>query len=286
MLGAIRSVTVSSPDLDAMEHAYGALLDYRVISRGQVSAGQATAWGASELEGTPALVMRPAAADDFEFRFIQQPIDPEYIPLTDYGWNASEIIVQNVDAMAARIAAADDCPFEVVGEPRNLSFSDDIRAMQIRGPASEIVYLTEFKNPVPGLSVPTARSAVDRTFIVILGGGSMDELQDFYNQNFGVPRAPVVESRITMLSKALGASIETLYPIAAMALEGESLIEADEMPAQVGPRKRAPGFLPPGIAIVSFDCNTIPAAATAIDGQPERFSMHGPTGEIIELWKK
>jgi len=286
MLGAIRSVTVSSPDLDAMERAYGGLLDYRVISRGAVSGAEAAAWNASDIEGAPTLVMSPAATDDFEFRFIPQPIDSNYIPLTDYGWNAAEIMVQNVDAMAERITAAADSPFEVVGEPRNLSFSDDIRAMQIRGPASEIVYLTEFKNPVPGLSVPTARSAVDRTFIVILGGGSMDDLQGFYNQNFGVPHAPVVESRITMLSKALGVSIETLYPIAAMALEGESLIEADEMPAQVGPRKRAPGFLPPGIAIVSFECDSIPESASAIAGQAGRYSMHGPTGEIIELWAK
>ncbi len=60
-------------------------------------------------------------------------------------------------------------------------------------------------------------------------------LQAFYGDTFGVPAAPVVESRVTMLSRALGVSIETLYPIAALALEGESLIEADEMPAQVRP---------------------------------------------------
>ncbi len=97
--------------------------------------------------------MRPAAGDDFEFRFIAGPAYPDYVPLTTFGWNASEIMVQNVDAMAERVAGS---PFEIVGEPRNLSFSDDIRAMQLRGPANEIIYLTEFKQPVPGLSVPTA----------------------------------------------------------------------------------------------------------------------------------
>ena len=70
----------------------------------------------------------------------------------------------------------------------------------------------------------------------------MDELQTFYNATFGVPSAPVVESRVTMLSKALGVSIETLYPIAALTLEGESLIEVDEMPAQVGPRETQEGY--------------------------------------------
>lgn len=280
MLGAIRRVSISATDLKAVESAYTDYLEYRVTARGQVSAAEASAWNATAAEGADYICMQPAGGDDFEFRFVKSIAYPDYVPLTTYGWNASEIMVQNVDALAPRFA---DSPFEIVGEPRNLSFSDDIRAMQLRGPAEEIIYLTEFKNPVPGLSVPTARSAVDRTFIVILGGQTMDSLQDFYHDAFGVPRAPVVESRVTMLSKALGVSIETLYPIAAMGLEGESLIEADEMPEQVGPRAQAAGELPPGIFAVGFDCDVIPAAATELDGGV--FVMPGIAGEIIELFK-
>jgi hypothetical protein len=187
-------------------------------------------------------------------------------------------MVQNVDAMAEQV---DNSPFEIVGEPRDLSFSKDIRAMQIKGPANEIIYLTQFKNPVPGLSVPVARTAVDRTFIVILGGASMDQLQDFFATEFELPRAPVVESRVTMLSKALNVSIETLYPIAALQLKGESLIEVDEMPAQVGARHCLEDHLPPGIAIVGFDSERIPAVATASgDGV---HVMRGATGELLEL---
>ena len=280
MLGAIRRVTITATDLAAIESAYADYLEYRVAARGTVSEQEAAAWQAPAAAGAEWLSMQPAAGDDFEFRFVAGPAYPDYVPLTSYGWNASEIMVQNVDALAPRFA---DSPFEIVGEPRNLSFSDDIRAMQIRGPAEEIVYLTEFKKPVPGLSVPTARSAVDRTFIVILGGASMDGLQNFYNGTFGVPRAPVVESRVTMLSKALGADIETLYPIAAMALEGKSLIEADEMPASVGPRACQPGHLPPGIAITGFDCNTVPPEAEPVPGADGVHIMRGPAGELIEL---
>jgi hypothetical protein len=279
MLGAIRRVTISATDLGAVEEAYAKYLEYRVTSRSRVSEAEALAWGAPAAANAPTLSMRPAGGNDFEFRFVEGQSYPSYVPLTTYGWNASEIMVQNVDALAPRFA---DSPFEIVGEPRNLSFSDDIRAMQLSGPADEIIYLTEFKNPVPGLSVPVARSAVDRTFIVILGGESMDELQNFYNQIFGVPTAPVVESRVTMLSKALGASIETLYPIAALALEGESLIEADEMPEQVGPREQKDGYLPPGIGMVGFNCSAIPPAAISLgDGL---HVMQGATGELIELF--
>ena len=279
MLGAIRRVTITATDLTAVESAYSDYFDYRVTERDEVSASEATAWGTAAMAGTPSLMMRPAGGDDFEFRFVQGPAYPDYVPLTTYGWNASEIMVKNVDAMAERIASS---PFEIVGEPRNLSFSDDIRAMQLRGPADEIVYLTEFKQPVPGLSVPTARTDVDRTFIVILGGETMDGLQDFYHQTFGVPKAPAVDSRVTMLSKALGVSIETLYPIAALGLDGDSLIEVDEMPSQVGPREQLDGYLPPGIAIVGFNCNALPD--TAIELGNGVSLMRGATGELIELF--
>lgn len=279
MLGAIRRVTITATDLPAIEQAYSEYLEYQVSGRGEVSPAEAAAWGAPAAAGAASLSMRPAAGEDFEFRFVASPAYPDYVPLTTYGWNASEIMVQDVDALAPRFA---DSPFEIVGEPRDLSFSDDIRAMQLRGPANEIIYLTEFKNPVPGLSVPTARSAVDRTFIVILGGASMDELQDFYNRTFNIPKAPVMESRVTMLSKALGVSIETLYPIAAMTLEGESLIEADEMPAQAVPRKQQDGYLPPGIAIVGFACDAVPAQA--IDLGNDVHILTGVTGELVELF--
>ena len=110
----------------------------------------------------------------------------------------------------------------------------------------------------------------------------MNGVQDFYHDTFGVAKAPVVKSRVTMLSKALGVSVETLYPIAAMALEGESLIEADEMPPQVGPRSQQTGFLPPGIALVGFDCDAIPSIATDLSNGI--LVMPGATGELIELF--
>lgn len=278
MLGAIRRVTVSCTDLEAMERAYGVYLGYQVSSRGAITQTEADAWGAPAMAGAANLCMQPAAGNDFEFRFVAGAAYPDYVPLTTYGWNASEIMVENVDAMAEQVA---NSPFEIVGEPRNLSFSDDIRAMQLRGPANEIVYLTEFKNPVPGLSVPTPRSPVDKTFIVILGGGSMHELQNYFHNTFAVARTPVVESRVTMLSKALNVSIETLYPIAALTLEGDSLIEVDEMPVSVGPRACSDGYLPPGIASVGFDCTAIPESAVQFAEGIK--VMRGSTGELIEL---
>ena len=53
MLGDIRRVTVAATDLDAVEHAYGKFLGYRVVARGSVSEAEARAWGAEKMAGGP-----------------------------------------------------------------------------------------------------------------------------------------------------------------------------------------------------------------------------------------
>jgi len=54
--------------------------------------------------------------------------------------SAAELIVDDVDALAAELASS---PFRIIGGPADLSFSDQIRAMQVVGPAREVLYLTQ-----------------------------------------------------------------------------------------------------------------------------------------------
>ena len=211
--------------------------------------------------------MAPAAADDFVFRFIEAPAEPGYRAFTRHGWNAAELIVARVDVLAERLASS---PFEIVAPPMDLSFCPDIRAMQVRGPGGEILYLTEFKKPVPGLEAPPARCEVDRTFIVIAGGASLDAMQDFYAMRFAVPRAPALESRVQTMALEFGLSREHRFRIAALPLGGRCYIEADEMPAAAQPLPAEQHELPPGIAIVSF----LGAQQSGIDGT---------AGEMLEI---
>src|SRR5690606_27213784 len=141
----------------------------------------------------PMLLMSPAAGRDFVFRFIEWPGATGYQAFTGHGWNAVELIVDDVDTLSSRF---EQSRFGIVAPPMDLSFCTDIRAMQIRGPAGEIIYLTQFKRSVPGLDAPPARCAVDRAFIVIVGGESLPALQDYYSTAFGVPITPAVESRV------------------------------------------------------------------------------------------
>ena len=223
-LGPIACITVTVPDLAAVEEAYTGYLGHRVAGRGTVSTELAALWQAPAMAEKPYVLLSPVAGDECVFRFIESDTDPDYVPFSTFGWNAAEIMVENVDAIAQTFA---DSPFEVVGEPQNLSFTDDIRAMQILGPGKELLYLTEFKKQIPGLDTPIARCPVDRVFIVILGGPSMQNLQSFFGNVFCVPGADPVESRVKGMSAAFGNSPEHKYPIAALPLAGQTLIEVD-----------------------------------------------------------
>ena len=100
MLSQIRCVTIMAADLDAVRAAYEKFLGYQVSSEGQISPQLAELWGAPVCSGRPYIQMQPQASEDFCFRFIEVTDAIDYKPLTTFGWNAAELIVQDVDALA------------------------------------------------------------------------------------------------------------------------------------------------------------------------------------------
>ena len=193
--------------------------------------------------------MQPEKSDDFSFRFIHQPDQSNYIAFKSVGWNAAELIVEDVDGLAVQL---ENSPFKIIGSPADLSFTKDIRAMQVMGPANEILYLTQFKNKVPEFDSPKPRCAVDQTFIVVLAGKSLDEMQGYFHANFKLPKATVIESRIRSISRVFNFPADTKYKAAALALKDQSMIELDELPKEGINRLSLDGYLPAGIAMVSF----------------------------------
>jgi len=290
MLGPISTVTIATPDPVALAADYERWLGYAVVERRPVSAVEAHAWGAPAVEGRRLLLLAPAGRGNSYLRFVESRRPDGYVPLRHLGWNAAEHIVQDCDALGRRLEGS---PFAIIGPPADLSFSDQIRAMQVRGPADEVLYLTQIKSKLPIFDTPDADYPVDRVFIVILGGETMESLQDAYATRFGVPRAPVIPAKVSVLARAFGEPEDTLYSIAALPLRGQSFIEADAMPAAVAPRPCLAGELPPAIAIVSFESATLPAGVewlappTALPGLAYRGRLagtcRGPAGELIEL---
>lgn len=291
MLGRISAVTITTPDLPAAVAAYQRYLGYRVVDDGALARDVARGWGRPQLAGQRCALMEPESGAETYLRFVQGPAYAGYEPLACVGWNAAEIIVQDVDALAERLAGS---PFRTIGPPADLSFSDKIRAMQVVGPAREVLYLTQIKGQLAAFDTPVAASDVDRVFIVILGGANLDALQDYYHRQFGTARAPVMPSVVSVISARYGLPRDYKHPIAALQVRGQCYIEADQMPAQVAPRPCDPGQLPPGIAMVTFEVERLPVdlpsalgPAVAVrglpyDGRPVRTCV-GATGELIEL---
>ena len=287
MLGPIKRVTATTPDLEATQAGYTQELSYRVVESGSVTDEDAQAWSAPLSVGAPWLLMQPETESDFEFRFIQRPPETAFVPMRSFGWSAAEILVEDVDRLGEKLTGS--AHFETIGAPMNLSFTDDIRAMQVTGHGGEVLYLTQVKADVPGMDLPRARCEVDRTFIVILGGPDIHALQAFYHQRFSIPKTPVISSRARVLSRAFELPPETEYPISAMPLAGQSLIEVDEFPDLAETRPGDAGLMPPGIAMVSFQVDEFPSDLTPVKLESSAYRgqevawLRGPVGELIEL---
>ena len=270
-----------------MVEVYQKFLRYRVTKSGQINSKESSAWDADKIKGNDYVVMQPEKSDDFSFRFIHQPDLSNYTAFKSTGWNAAELIVEDVDRLAIELEGS---PFKIIGAPADLSFTNNIRAMQVIGPANEILYLTQFKKNVPEFDNPVPRSFVDQTFIVVLGGKSLDEMQDYFCDNFELTKATVIESRIRSISRVFNYPEDTKYKAAALALRGQSMIELDELPKEGNNRFSMNGYLPAGIAMVSFLYYESPEVFK--NTYPSNLPFHesvfcsvqkGSTNELIEL---
>ena len=115
----------------------------------------------------------------------------------------------------------------------------------------------------------------------------MAALQSFMAETFAIAEAPAVESRVKGMSAAFGLSPEHRYPIAALTLAGQCLIEVDQMPAQARARTTIDGELPAGISIVSFtgqaDAAASPARGKLYSPSGVYQVLSGAAGELIEV---
>jgi catechol 2,3-dioxygenase-like lactoylglutathione lyase family enzyme len=293
MLSAIVAVTHSVPDLNAAEQAYAQWLSYRTVEQGLVSRETASAWGAPLAEGRRYAVMQPASGEPVYLRLVQSPPTPGYEVMKTHGWNSNEILVQDPDALAARFAAPNS-PFRVIGPPRPLASNAAVRAMQAIGPAGELNYFTRIPPDGGALIRTPARSEVDRTFIVVLGGPDMDAMRRFYGEVIGATVTAPYATKVNVLQDAYGLPPEHLTTLALVTISPGFLIELDEYPTAARPRPIRAGDLPPGMAIVSFavsslDARALPWAvpparrAGSLYGGRRSGTVHGAAGEWIEL---
>lgn len=293
-LGGITCVTIATPDLDRSVEEYSRYLGYRSVERGPLGATLATLWGRPQLATREYALLYPRGQGPTAIRLVQSAAAADYRAFCHMGWNAAEIMVQDTDAVAAQLA---DSPFKIIGPPQNLSFTDKIRAMQVLGSAGEAVYLTSFREKMAEFDVPEPRFPIDGVFIVILGGASIQSINDFYARHFGTDKAPAMQVLITVLANAQGLPPQTKFDLAAIKLQGQHFIEADAMPAGTRPRTSAGSELPPAISMVSFMIDDLAATGLTWLSPPQKVSgaayqgrlaavATGPAGELIELLQR
>ncbi len=285
-LGAIRAVTYAAPDLAAVEAAYVGCLDYQVVSRIPLDRDLANAWGAAAMAGRPCLTLAPASGEAVWLRFVQSPAAQGWRALKTYGWNATEFVVQDVDALAARLNSG---PFTIIGPPKGLSRFPTIRAMQAIGPFGECCYFTQVDHTV-GLDLAPAKSFVGRVFIVVAAGPDADALFQPYGA-FANATDPPVATPVKIISDAHGLASDALHAHGLVRLPEGTLVELDAYPKSATPRATVDGELAPGMAMVSFDVEALgahdfigPAArGPAVPGGGAAACLRGAAGEVIEL---
>ncbi len=291
MLGSIHAVTTTVPDLASIESAYSHYLGYRTVETGVVSAATAARWGAPAAAGRRLLIMQPGSGVPAYLRFVESPAVDGWSALRTHGWNATELIIQDTDALAERLA---DSPFKIIGPPADLDGFPMIRAMQVVGPGGECLYLTRV-GPGSGFDLPEAKSFVDRVFIVVVGTGDLSVATEFYAR-LGNPAGEPGTSRVSVLSNANALPLDTKYSLTMVELKSGTLIEVDQYPAVARPRPIPPGQLPPGMAIVTVGADNLDECdfADAFVSPPgicdippfvgrRSATIRGPWGELIEL---
>jgi len=293
-LKSIRISTVGVINADETEALYKKWLGYKTIERGVVEQSLAHAWGADLMTGKPYVLMAPEGNDESYIRLVETKPQPGYSGMTTTGWNAIEIIVDDVDGLAEKFTAS---PFRHLGGPANLGKKSTIRAFQVAGPSEEVIYFTEETGDRAKSTLPQPSGEIGRPFILILAG-SDEQYQDglnWYRTLFDLPDPISFASQIPMFAKAQNKTPDTLYDINLLRLgEFGYSIEMDNWGEDLGKRPAELGYLPQGNAIASFTIenlneeklsslgDVLRPAGVAYDGRRVIITK-GPFGEILEL---
>ena len=292
MLKSIVMVTMLVTNLNITEEAYNNHLNYEVVDRGVIDEQHGNIWDADGMLDHPYLVMQPSSNQEVYLRFIECEDTTNYKPVGTHGWNSTEILVEDPDQLALDLK---DSEFDIIGMPYDLYPTPDApRAMQVLGPSKEMVYLTRIIPEGSGFNLGGAESYVDRVFIMVVGGPSMEDLQSFYRDKLNMPVTEASDWSIGVISSLNDLPEDTVYPLALATFEKDFAIELDEYPPTMVSRELAIGHLPPSTAAVSFLVESLDDAEVEWREKPKSIQAFpyngrrvgvtiGTAGEWIEL---
>jgi hypothetical protein len=293
---ALRSIEIAThcvPDLNACIPVYRDLLDYQLVDEGRLPESLATTWVTPNMSGMPYVMLQPASGAEVYLRFIETGNGGGYWPPVTQGWIATEILATDPDAVLEKLQGT---AFTHIGGPADLYPSPkSARALQMAGPAGELMYFTRILPGGSRFGLHGAKSFVDRPFIMVVGGTSMADIHAFYGGLLGLTVSAPDPFRIGQMSRVLGLPAQTAYPVSLARIPGRSfLIELEELPPYIERRTVPDGQMPEGLGMVSF--TSAPLAELNLDYRAEPRTIElppyngrnvavieGPAGEWLEL---
>lgn len=176
-------------------------------------------------------------------QLIEIPNAPDVDPYRNAGWFSLEVGSSDVHALAAELANCDG--FQRLSGPAPLAISDTIMAMQAIGPAGELYYFTEIKQPLPPFELPVPVHLLDELFIAVATTADRHTSALFW-QSLNDLECLRLNTEIGVLNRALGLPEIHQFPVALAQLGGATLIEIDQIP-----EVRSRPSLTTGIAMIS-----------------------------------
>ena len=257
-LGPCCVATLASNDAARLVDDYCSHLHCRVLVSDVLSQSMAEQWECPELTGTNYWLLGNTNGRPW-LRIVEDPAATPIAPLSRTGWMAMEVLVADVDGLAASLATS---PFEILRPVANLELSEKIRAVQVQGPAGELLYLTQINGEVPPFQLPRADCAVDHLFIPVLASSNRAASLAQY-ESLAEHSGLTFDTRVTVINQLRGLPLEQQHPLATLQLADSTLIEIDQLEGLTASPPQ-PHTLGGGIAMVTF----------YIDRIPEQFNTH------------
>jgi len=293
VLHSIEIATHCVPDLNACIPVYRDLLNYQLIDEGSLPESLASAWATPNMMGMPYVLLQPASGAEVWLRFIETGNVGGYWPPVTQGWIATEMLTTDPDVVLEKLQGS---AFTHIGGPADLYPSPkSARALQMAGPAGELMYFTRILPGGSRFGLHGAKSFVDRPFIMVVGGASMTDIHAFYGGVLGLRIFAPEPFRIGQMSRVLGLPPLTSYPVSLARIPGRSfLLELEELPPYIERRTVPDGQLPEGLAMVSFTSAPLSELNLDYRAEPRTIDLppyngrkvaviEGPAGEWLEL---
>jgi hypothetical protein len=248
-IGPIETVTILTHDLVKSAQMYISAFGWQINeSEYELRVEEASRWQAKDLAGARVLEVNGINGG---IRFIESDRYKNPLPLRTFGWSALEVCVDDVHKYVAHAVAAG---FVVMNEAVPLSGSAKplpLIAAQLAGMNGEVVYITQILSEVPNFELPDVSKESGSIFICVLGASDLEKSREVLETNFEVRRASDREVGIKVINRVYGKPLDTLHRLSSLQLAGRNAIEIDQLPVEGQQREVAPGFLPPGISIVT-----------------------------------